>query len=463
MADAHHPLGGLVVAQQEHERRTRAVGALHLAFHAASAEGAFGANPPCAQFGSEFEYLGLRGVAECDDVDLWFLVLSRGLFSRQLQETLHADREADTRRGRAAQLLHEAVVAPPAAHRVLRSEALARHLEDGEAVVVEAADEPRVDLIRDARALDEPAYALQMRPAVIVPEFIYPRRARDDLLVVRVLAVQKAKRVALDPFGDFSAQVLRFRSEIFLESGGVGRAAFRIAQVVDLERQALDAHFIEKFHEHHDEFGVDRRVHGAEDLRVYLVELAQAARLGTLVAEHGADAEELRDARAVVEAVLHVGSADRGGRLGAQRDGIAPLVFEGVHLLGDDVGLLADSAREEFGALEGGHSYLPVAVARENLPRQLFGSLPPRRFFGQDVFHAAHRRESGPRHHYPPKAASNRRGRATPEGSCTASLMYGLMSVGSGFTSSTNAPPREAVMGIEAAGCTAADVPATIR
>ena len=302
-----------------------------------------------------------------------------------------------------------------------------------------------------------------MRPAVIVPERVYPRRARDDLLVVRVLAVQKAKRVALDPFGDFSAQMLRFCSEIFLESGGVGRAAFRIAQVVDLESQTLDSHFVEKFHEHHDEFGVDRRVHRAEDFGVYLVELPQAARLGTFVAEHGADAEELGDAGSVVEAVLDVGAADRGGRLGAQRDGVAPLVFEGVHLLGDDVGFLADAAREEFGALEHGHSYLPVAVARKNLPREPLGAMPPQGFFGQDVFHAAHRREPGPRHRYPPRAASSRRGRATPEGSCTASLMYGLISVGSGFTSSTNAPPREAVMGIEAAGCTAAEVPATMR
>ena len=164
-----------------------------------------------------------------------------------------------------------------------------------------------------------------------------------------------------------------------------------------------------------------------------------------------------------VETVLHVGAANGGRRFGAEGDGVAALVGEGIHLLGDDVGFLADAARKQFRALEHGHSYLSVAVARENLASQTFGSPPAQRFLRQNVFHAAHRRELGPCHRYPPKAASSRRGRATPEGSCTASLMYGLISVGSGFTSSTNAPPREAVMGMEAAGCTTADVPATIR
>ena len=50
-----------------------------------------------------------------------------------------------------------------------------------------------------------------------------------------------------------------------------------------------------------------------------------------------------------------IGAADAGGEFGAQGQRIAAAVREGVHLLGDDVGGLADRAGEDLGRLEHRH------------------------------------------------------------------------------------------------------------
>ncbi len=72
-----------------------------------------------------------------------------------------------------------------------------------------------------------------------------------------------------------------------------GVARLRVAQRVELERDALDAERAQQLVGEHQQLDVRRRLGGAEDLGVELVELAEAALLRTLVAEHRARSDEL--------------------------------------------------------------------------------------------------------------------------------------------------------------------------
>src|SRR3990172_3781602 len=129
----------------------------------------------------------------------------------------------------------------------------------------------------------------------------------------------------------------------------------------------------------------------AERLDVGWGDLPGAPRLRALVAEHGAGRVEAYGLGLDLEAVLDVGAQERRGRLGPERERVAAAVVEGVHLLLDDVGLVADPAREELGALEERQPDLPVAVALEGLPPRGPHALPLARPRGQDVAHAPDR------------------------------------------------------------------------
>ena len=87
---------------------------------------------------------------------------------------------------------------------------------------------------------------------------------------------------------------------------------------------------------HQDDLGVCRRTRGAEDLPADLVELAEPALLGALVAEHRTHVPEAVDAE-VDEAVLDAGPDAARGLLRAQGKAVPVAVGEGVHLLLDDV------------------------------------------------------------------------------------------------------------------------------
>ena len=90
-----------------------------------------------------------------------------------------------------------------------------------------------------------------------------------------------------------------------------------------------------------------------------------------------------------MQAVLHVGAADRRSRLGAERQRPAAPVREGVHLLLDDVRSGPGRPLEEFGVLEHGRLDAAVAVQRGDafhLPRH---PLPERLFGGKDVVGSA--------------------------------------------------------------------------
>ena len=101
----------------------------------------------------------------------------------------------------------------------------------------------------------------------------------------------------------------------------------------------------------HEQFDVRRRFRRADHLGVDLVELAEAALLRALVAEHRTMRGELQR-RILLPALGQIRARDAGSEFRTQRKRISAAVLERVHLLRHDVGRLAQRAREDGGAFE---------------------------------------------------------------------------------------------------------------
>ena len=111
-----------------------------------------------------------------------------------------------------------------------------------------------------------------------------------------------------------------------------------------------------------DDLDVGQGLRSPDQLDADLMELAQAALLRPLVAEHRAVIEELL--RQILGQPARDHRAHHAGRvLRPQRDPLAAAILERVHLLGDDVGGLAQRALEHLGELEDRRRDLAIAVA----------------------------------------------------------------------------------------------------
>ena len=175
----------------------------------------------------------------------------------------------------------------------------------------------------------------------------------------------------------------------------VGGTAALVAHRVDVEGHVGcgNAHLLVEAHEHDDHLGIGRRLGGAQAFGADLVEFTQTALLGALGAEHRAGVIELRRRSALLDQiVLHDGTHDACGALGAQRKTRLPLEagigarFETAavvlaaahdeHLLVHDIGGFPDAAREDLGLFEDRGLNEIVAVGREEPRRDILG-MPP--------------------------------------------------------------------------------------
>ena len=223
--------------------------------------------------------------------------------------------------------------------------------------------------------------------AEIIPDH---RGVVQNPLAMGALAVQDPERVGGPAALAVLAQALpvdqeqpQGRLELHLAPGA--------AQGIDQQAQLPRQQPFEDVHQEQDDFHVQlRRLHPV-GLAVDLVKLAKASLLGPLVAEHGPQGIEFLDPGALLQAVFQDGPEHRGGGLGPERQGVALAVGKGVHFLGHDVGVVADGAGEELGALEQRQTDLLVAVEVKNLPGHGLHPLPPGSLRRQDVPHAANR------------------------------------------------------------------------
>ncbi len=164
-------------------------------------------------------------------------------------------------------------------------------------------------------------------------------------------------------------------------------AAVLVTHGVDEHPHVLgrDAARFEEAPQERDELGIRGGLSSAEQFGSDLPELAHAALLRALVAKHRAGVVDLRELPIRGQAVLERRTNHACGGFGTQRDGAAALVLEGVHLLGDDVGGLADSAREDLRMLEEWGVDRLVSVPREEILSDPGQVLPRSPSCGQHV------------------------------------------------------------------------------
>jgi hypothetical protein len=204
-----------------------------------------------------------------------------------------------------------------------------------------------------------------------------------------VLAVEDAHRVLLEPDEAFLERSPRCASKWATRACAPGVAGVGVAERVELERHAFgDAELLQELVGHDEELDIGLRAVGADDLGVDLVELAEAALLRALVPERGAVGGEL-ERRVLLPAVGEVGAGDAGGEFGAQGQAVAAAILERVHLLGDDVGGLADRAGEHLRRFEHRHLDAAEGVEAAHALEGRDHRLEPVRFLAENVLGAA--------------------------------------------------------------------------
>ncbi len=163
----------------------------------------------------------------------------------------------------------------------------------------------------------------------------------------------------------------------------VARPVVRLAERVDEEGHLAQAEPLEEAPAEGDHLHVDVGIVGAKDLDVDLVELAVAAPLRLLVAEHRAGEPHLPRRH---RAVLGVGATHAGRDLRAQGDVATALVDEVVHLLGDDVGGLAHTVEHAEVFQQRGDD-LPVTRRLDQAGEPVDEAAPAGRLRREDVAH----------------------------------------------------------------------------
>ena len=219
-----------------------------------------------------------------------------------------------------------------------------------------------------------------------------PGRAFGQRLHGRVLGVEDAQRVGVQAAACVLVELVGMLLEVGDQRRTVLAPLFRLAQAVELQPPVRQAQLAPQRHGQQDQLGIHLRPGKAQRLGADLVELPVAAALRTLAAEHGAHVEQAL-AAVVQQVVLGHGAHQAGRTLGAQRQvvGVAVLVLpvlEGVHLLLDNVGHLAQAAGEQLGVLHDRRAGVAVGEPSHHAAHRLLQPLPARRDRRQDVVHA---------------------------------------------------------------------------
>ena len=264
-------------------------------------------------------------------------------------------------------------------------------LEGGVGVVVETAHQARIDLEGDAGGRQPVLHRLEEIAARLVQVIGEGRCIGVDRLVALVLAVEDAQRIAQQAVARILGQLVDMARIVVDQHLAVAGAALRIAERIDLEHAAIeDGQPIEDVGGDRDDLDVGPRLRRTQHLEVDLVELALAALLRPLVAEHGTRGEQLQRQLLQQLAVGDEGPADARRVLRPQGQRFVAPVGEGVHLLGDDVGRLADAAREELGELEDGRRHLAVAIETRHVARRVDDVREAPVLVGKKVVRATH-------------------------------------------------------------------------
>ena len=186
----------------------------------------------------------------------------------------------------------------------------------------------------------------------------------------------------------FFVELIEMGLQVGDQRFAVGQTLIGLPQAVDLELDPLEAQRGPEVTGQHDELGIDVWPGKSQRFGAELVELAVAPTLRTLVPEHGPHVIEAL--AAVVKQRMLQGSAHHaGGVLRPQCQLLTvEAVLEGIHLLLDDVGDLAQTPHEQRSGFNDGRAQIAVAVAAHQSPQGFFQPLPVRGRGRDDVVHA---------------------------------------------------------------------------
>ncbi len=125
-----------------------------------------------------------------------------------------------------------------------------------------------------------------------------------------------------------------------------------------------------------NDLDIGRRGGGTEDFNTDLRELAIAAALHLLVAEHGTEVAQSKRLRPLTESIFDIGPGDARRSFRTQGQGASLAIGKGVHLLRDDVGPFTNAPDEELGGLHQRQSDLGVAKTTEDVVRGALDLVP---------------------------------------------------------------------------------------
>ena len=233
----------LVVANNRRQRCTAAVGALHLRLETATAAMLQHVKAAAAQLFGHTKGKAARRIALRHQIHIRrnrqrFVAL----ILPQRQQAFDAHGEATGRRGLAAELRNQAVIAAAGANRALGAQLIGDPFEHGQVVVVEPAHQARIDARMNARILENGLHAFEMLERVLAQIVHQLGRGLDQRLHVRILGVEDAQRIAVQATLRIGIQLRRMLLEVSDQRGAMLLAFLDAAERIDFETYAFQAH-----------------------------------------------------------------------------------------------------------------------------------------------------------------------------------------------------------------------------
>ena len=230
---------GFVVADDQRITRAARVGSLHLRLEGAAAGVDDDRMPDIAKRFSDPMREPRGGVADVDDIGQRRVLGLTLLELQQQDHPLDAHPKAAGRRGLASECFEQPIVASAAGDRSLRAETIGNPLEHRAIVVIETANEPRIDRERNAGIGKQSLHAFEVLLRSGLQAIDEARCARDDVLQRRILAVQNPQRIGREPPLRVRIERVRMTREV-VDQRSAMRASFAgVADRVDLEANSV--------------------------------------------------------------------------------------------------------------------------------------------------------------------------------------------------------------------------------
>lgn len=189
-------------------------------------------------------------------------------------------------KGLPSEFFNEVIVSASAAYGALRADAGGDNFEYRAGIIVQPADDIRIDNVFHAAGVETALESLEMCTAIIAEVIKRARCAAADFLAAFLFAVKNAHGVALKPVLTGFAHAVDMRFQIIKKSLVVFPAAFSAADAVKVQRQLVKPQPSQKGERKHDDFRIGFKGGRTEKLNAELMMFAKPSRLRLFIAEN---------------------------------------------------------------------------------------------------------------------------------------------------------------------------------